>query len=119
MNTSYILITIILAIASGLSIIAYKTPNIYKKLFFYLVIADMLVVVAINFWRAGYKYSGSIVWRYVDEKKLTEARMALEQQNLLPEFSHIYAILAGVFILFLYWLAGEVIKNREQEKQKR
>lgn len=117
MNAPSPLIVIVLALASGLGVIAYKTPRIFKKLFNLLFVAGMLAMVAIGSWSVGYKYAWSVVSRFVDEKKTAEALKTLEQQGL-SEFSFLYAILGFIFIFFLDWLAGEVIKHREEEKPK-
>ncbi len=106
-----------LTLASGLSVIAFKTPHIYKKLFNALFVAGMLAMVAVGMWSAGYKHAWSVVSRFVDEKKTAEVIAALEQQGL-SEFAFLYAMLGMVFIFFLDWLAGEVIKHKEQEKPK-
>jgi len=98
---------------TGLCVIAYQTPQIFKKLFNPLFVLCLLVQVGLGAWGVGYKYALSSVSSLLP----AEAIKTLEQGGL-PESSFFVAIGLFVFIFFLDWLAGEVIKHRENEKPK-
>lgn len=107
------LIAIALSLATGLCVLAYQTPKIFKKLFNPLFVLCLLVHVGVGAWGAGYKYALLSVSSLLP----AETIKALEQSGL-PESSFFIVIGLFVFIFFLNWLAGEVIEHRENEKPK-
>ena len=112
-HMSNTLTSIAISLATGLCVLAFKTPKIFKKLFNPLFVLCLLVQVGLGAWSTGYKYALSSVTSLLP----AETIKALEQ-NGLPEYSLVVAIGLFVFIFFLDWLAGEVIKHRENEKPK-
>jgi len=107
------LTVIAISLATGLCVLAYQTPEIFKKLSNPLFVLCLLVQVGLGAWSTGYKYALASVTSLLP----AETIKALEQNDLL-EYSFIVAIGLFVFIFFLDWLAGEVIKHRENEKPK-
>jgi hypothetical protein len=107
------LIAIAVSLATGLCVLAYQTPQIFKKLYKLLVVLFLLIYSCLGAWSAGYRHALSLL-----SSSLPPETIKTLEQSGLPEYSFIVAIGLFIFVFFLDWLAGEVIKHRENEKPK-
>lgn len=110
-----IIVSVLLAIASGLAALAYKMPSSFVKLYRPLQ-AAVITITAIGFaWSVGYASSLRAMIPFLDKSTLAEAYRAHSQSDLGTEFLMLNGA-ALVYLIFLRWLAQEVFDHRYNEK---
>lgn len=115
---SPIAISIVLAIASGLSIVAFKTPRIFQRMVRPLL-GLLFVMLLITFaWGVGFTKARSIVRGFIPSEKFEEVSCALDAVEISPDF-YLYIIVALLFVGFLHWLSHEVMAYADDQKPRK
>ena len=108
---------VMLAIGSGLAVIAFNTPLIFKKIFIPAMALLGTIYVITLAWFNGYSTSYTTIIPFIDYKKMDQANKAYESLKINGDF-FIYMFASFAYIGFLRWLSSEVIKHREQKEPK-
>lgn len=108
-------ITIFLAIAGGLGIIAYRTPLIFQKLYWPLSGILCISQLVLFVWNLGRSQAHENLLPFISPDKMQQANQVYK----LTGIDSTTYLIALVFILysgFLYWLTTEVIKHGYDKK---
>ncbi len=117
--TSAPAIALLLAIASGLAVIAFKAPRIFLRMVFPLIWLLLLVQAITIAWDIGFQQAYVAFSKFIPKEQSDAAALALKE-GLIPFSITIYLSAATVFIGFLNWLSHQVIehaKDREPKKE--
>ena len=110
--------TVALAGVTGLSVVAYKTPAIYKSMVPYLMGIITLVEIFILAWDFGMSESYDVLRKFIPVDKGSEALAAYQAAkiggNVVP-----YLMLFGIVTLVLFWLSHQVELHQREEEKKR
>jgi hypothetical protein len=111
-----IYLPIIVAIATGLAVLAYRTPLIFKKMLYPLLIfygvsqvVAVIYIVALSFFSLKLE-------PLIAADKMPQFRAFINSISI-SGFFYLYSFLAYLYVGFLFWLAEEVIKHKEPEKK--
>ena len=110
-------ITVLIAIATGLAVISYNTPHIYKKVFIPALTVLGSIYLLTLAWFNGYMTAYTIVVPYIDYSKISQANKAYEALKINGDF-FLYVFASFAYLGFLRWLSSEVIKHKEQKEIK-
>lgn len=114
---SQLYIPFVVAIASGFGVIAYKTPEIYKKLFKVLISLCIAIMIMGASFVSGQLQAYFSLFQYVDQSKIKQATEAYDIAKLDGDFAYL-TIAAFLYFFFLYWLSDEVLNHRGEKKPK-
>jgi hypothetical protein len=115
MNTTYL--TILLACASGLAVVAFRTPNIYIKLHPTILGIQLLVAILAAAWSAGHSESFQELLQFVFPENINAAAAA-NSKNGIPVNFFLYLALSTIYPIFLRWLSQEVIDHTDNKEPK-
>lgn len=110
-------ITVLLAMETGLAVISYNTPHIYKWIFIPSLAILGAVYILTLAWFNGYTTAYTTVVPYIDYNKMKEANKAYETLKINEDF-FLYVFASFAYLGFLRWLSSEIIKHKEQKVPK-
>lgn len=98
---------ILLAIVSGLTIVAFNKPKVYEELN-KLISKVLLYTIPIVFiWYIGFKWACSELTPLIDPTKTNQAK-EISEKSLYSIVWVIFVFIAFVYLEFLSWLAKKV-----------
>ena len=112
------LLTLLIACASGLAIIAFRAPRIYIKLYLTLIGIPLVVAILAAAWTAGHSSSFQEMLKFVSPEKINDAASAHSDSGIPIKF-FLYLSLSTFYPVFLRWLAQEIIDHIDDKEPKR
>lgn len=109
-------IPIILAIAGGFGVIAYRTPHIYKKLSWILFIVCPLTSLLIFIYSMAWMLLRSKLEHFIAPDKSDQAKIFFDSLTI-DSIYYLYPLLAMLYFGFLDWLSYEVINHKKPKKK--
>lgn len=110
-------ISIVLAVATGLSVIAFKMPRIYLRMVWPLLGLMVLVQMLAIAWKDGFSRARNVLIEFIPKETAANAWKLLDAESISSDF-FIYMFVAMLFIGFLNWLAYEVIEHTDSNAPK-
>ncbi|TCJ11622.1 hypothetical protein EZJ19_15230 [Parasulfuritortus cantonensis] len=105
-------ITIALAVAGGLSVIAFKTPKIFLRLTLPLIgllAVGQLLTLA---WDVVFRLAHSAFSEFISVDKAAAAEAVLAK-HLVPSWFSFMSFAGVILIFFLWWLSNQVINHMD------
>lgn len=102
----------IVAIVSGLTVLAYKNPIGFKRLYFPIATILLLTSVGLGAWNAGVTTAAKTLLEFVPAANIQQAT-ASSSALLTPIWHFLVLVVMFVYLVFLLWLP--YILNEEKE----
>lgn len=104
-----LVVGLILTMLTGLTYLAYKHPNAYQKLFSWIFISLLLIVIALHVWNVAIGKSFVSIISYIESTQL-EAASSVNEKMFVPSM-YIWGLVLLQFylggILYLHMLLKE------------
>ncbi len=105
--------TLITALLTGLTILTYRHPDGYKKIYSYISILILVVIVSISSWNIGIGASFSKTVSYIQVEKFDLAEKM--KDNLMVPLIYIWTVfLVNFYLLGLQYL-HLILKGKKKE----
>ena len=97
---------LILALVSGITILAFKYKNVFDKIFdkFLIIIACIFIVLFI--WNIAIEYSFSEIYKYIDKEKTELAEESLPKFPLRTVYLGIILVVIQIYLNALKYLTN-------------
>lgn len=108
-------VTVMLSIATGLAVISFKTPRIYKKIHWFIGGILLFLFLGITTFLQGYDAGVRDVLQYVKPEQLGTVTKLLKEYTDRENLNYLFFGTVA-YMGFLYWLACEVIEHSTDKK---
>ena len=115
--TELFIYPLILAAVTGLAVLAFKSPEIYKIIFKFLLGLVVAVFIGVLLWGLAVNTTFHALYDYLQQDKIETARSVQKTINLQDTWILVCFILTGLYVGFLRLLSDLVeIHKRKQTK---
>jgi hypothetical protein len=113
--TYELLFTILALPLCGLSVLAFKQPKVFFKLYPILILLGIITIIASTAWSIGVSASYSILKEFIPNEKLNNSLEKIESYKAYDIYITISSFFFLIFCTFLHWLS-EQVDNVSKEK---
>lgn len=109
--------TLITALLTGLTILAYRHPNGYQKIYSWFSVLFLAVVIGGNAWNAGVAMGFSKIVSYIQAERLDLAAKT-NDALMIPQI-YLWMMLLAFFYFFGLNFLHLIVKKEEQDTVKK
>ena len=111
-----VLVSIILAALTGLTILAYRHPEAFIKLFWPLIIIMNIALACVFAWDMGMSFGYRLVREYINQGSLNEASQVVDANKVFTGRLLLWYLGVAVYLTFLSVLHLLIDKKQPDRK---
>lgn len=106
-----IVLTVIGTAASGLAVMAFKYPQVYKKTLLRILFVFIAAYVLIGVWSVAITICLDVLTPFIESKNMASAKNAISGYRPDVIWAILFPIISMIYLFVLEWFAGHVLET--------